>query len=89
LKEGLSLGLFNPDKLEVVGDPIDVVARKFKRPSTDLEFGEGIRVVSAGACSACRGTIHSVLYDLDQMQMKGEIKDLLIVVGANAKVPKG
>jgi len=89
LKEGLRLGLFDPEKLEVVGEPIEGIARKFKRPPTDLEFGEGITVVSDGACSACRGTIHSVLYDLEQAKMMGEIRDLTIVVGANAKVPKG
>jgi uncharacterized protein (DUF362 family) len=89
LKEGLKLGLFDPKKLEVVGEPIEKVARKFKRPPTDLEFGEGITVISDGACSACRGTIHSVVYDLEQMKMMGEIRDLTIVVGVNAKVPEG
>ncbi len=89
LKEGLRLGLFDPKKLEVVGEPIEAVARKFKRPPTDLEFGEGITVVSDGACSACRGTIHSVLYDLEMAKKMGEIRDLTIVVGANARVPKG
>jgi uncharacterized protein (DUF362 family) len=89
LKEGLRLGLYDPEKLEVVGEPIEAIARKFKRPPTDLEFGEGITVVSDGACSACRGTIHSVLYDLEQAKLMGEIRDLTIVVGANAKVPKG
>jgi uncharacterized protein (DUF362 family) len=89
LKEGINLGLFDPEKLEVVGEPIEKVARKFKRPPTDLEFGEGITVISDGACSACRGTIHSVIYDIEQMKMMGEIRDLVIVVGANAKVPKG
>jgi len=89
LKEGLKLSLFDPKKLEVVGEPIEKVARRFKRPPTDLEFGEGITVISDGACSACRGTIHSVVYDLEQMKKMGEIRDLLIVVGVNAKVPKG
>ncbi len=89
LKEGLRIGLFDPKKLEIVGEPIEKVARKFKRPPTDLEFGKGITVISDGACSACRGTIHSILYDLEQMKKMGEIRDLFIVVGANAKVPKG
>ncbi len=89
LREGLRLGLFDPARLEVVGEPIEKVVRRFKRPPTDLEFGEGITVVSDGACSACRGTIHSVLYDLEQAKLMGEIRDLTIVVGANAKVPRG
>jgi len=89
LMEGLRVGLFDPKKLEVVGEPVENVARKFKRPPTDLDFGEGITVISDGACSACRGTIHSVVYDLEQMKKMGEIRDLFIVVGSNAKVPKG
>jgi coenzyme F420-reducing hydrogenase gamma subunit len=53
-----------------------------------MNFAEGITVISEGACSACRGTIHSVVYDLEQMKKMGEIRDLFIVVGSNAKVPK-
>ena len=89
LIEGLKLNLFDPEKLTVVGEPIEKVARMFKKPPTDLEFGDGITVISDGACSACRGTIHSVVYDLEQMRLMGEIRDLFIVVGVNAKVPKG
>ena len=89
LIEGLKLNLFDPEKLTVVGEQIEKVARMFKRPPTDLEFGDGITVISDGACSACRGTIHSVVYDLEQMRLMGEIRDLFIVVGVNAKVPKG
>ena len=72
-----------------MGEPIEKVARKFKTPPTDLKFGEGITVISDGARSACRGTIHSVVYDLEQIKMMCEIRDLTIVVGANAKVLKG
>lgn len=89
LIEGKNRGLFDPMNLEIVGEPIEKVARKFKRPPTNLEFGEGITIISDGACSACRGTIHSVVYDLEQMKRMGEIRDLVIIVGANAKVPEG
>lgn len=88
LVEGKKFGLLDPEELNIVGEPIEKIARKFKRPPTDLEFGKGITVISDGACSACRGTIHSVLYDLEQLKLMGEIRDLFIVVGANAKVPK-
>jgi hypothetical protein len=89
LIEARKLGLFDPKKLETIGSSIESVARKFKRPPTDLEFGPGISVVSGDACSACRGTIHSVIYDLEQLKSLGEIRDLYIVVGPNAKVPTG
>jgi len=73
----------------VLGTPIEEVSRRFKRPPTDLDFAEGITVISEGACSACRGTIHSVIYDLEQMNLLGEIRDLNIIVGPNAEVPEG
>jgi len=89
LVEGKKHGFVDPERVEVVGEPMSSVARKFKRPPTDMEFGPGLTVISDGACSACRGTIHSVLYDLEQLKLMGEIRDLFIVVGSNAKVPKG
>jgi len=89
LIEGKKRGLLDPMNLEIVGESIEKVVRKFKRPPTNLEFGDGITIISDGACSACRGTIHSVVYDLEQMKRMGEIRDLVIIVGANAKVPVG
>jgi len=76
-------------EVEVVGTPVSDVERRFRRPPTDLDFAEGVTVVSGGACSACRGTIHSVLYDLEKMRLMGEVRDLFIVVGPNAGVPEG
>jgi hypothetical protein len=82
-------GLFDPAvEPKVVGEPLSSYRYRFKRPPTDMKFAEGITVISEGACSACRGTIHSVVYDLEQMKKMGEIRDLFIVVGSNAKVPK-
>ena len=77
------------EPFEVVGEPLSSFTYRFKRPPTDLEFAEGVTVVSGGACSACRGTLHSVFYDLEEMQLMGEIRDLVIVVGSNAEVPEG
>jgi len=76
------------EEIEVVGEPLSSYTYRFERPPTDLEFAEGVTVISEGACSACRGTIHSVVYDLEQMKKMGEIRDLFIVVGSNAEPPK-
>jgi len=88
LTEAAEHGLFDPaDEPMVVGEPLESYTYSFERPPTDLEFAEGITVISDGACSACRGTIHSVVYDLEQMKKMGEIRDLFIVVGSNAEPP--
>ena len=89
LVEAAEHGLYDPtEEPEVVGEPLSSYTYRFERPPTDLEFAEGITVISEGACSACRGTIHSVIYDLKQMKKMGEIRDLFIVVGSNAEPPK-
>jgi len=88
LMEAAEHGLYDPaDEPEVFGEPLTSYTYRFERPPTDLEFAEGVTVISDGACSACRGTIHSVIYDLEQMKKMGEIRDLFIVVGSNAEPP--
>jgi len=90
LVEAAEHGVFDPgEEPEVVGEPLTSFTHRFERPPTDLEFAEGVTVISEGACSACRGTIHSVIYDLEQMKKMGEIRDLFIVVGGGAEVPDG
>ncbi|MCW3992710.1 MAG: hypothetical protein NWE79_08360, partial [Candidatus Bathyarchaeota archaeon] len=74
--------------IEVVGEPIGVVARSFKRPPMELTPQEGITIIEKGACSACRGAICSVFYDLEQMGLLVEVRDLLILVGPQAELPE-
>jgi hypothetical protein len=89
LLEAHSYGLTDlEESIDIVGEPLSSFPYKFERPPTDMDFAEGITVISDGACSACRGTIHSVLYDIEQMQMMGEIRNLFIVVGNNAEPPE-
>ncbi|MBN2334135.1 DUF362 domain-containing protein [Candidatus Bathyarchaeota archaeon] len=88
LTEAAEHGLYDPStEPETVGESPGSYTYRFERPPMDMEFAEGITVISDGACSACRGTIHSVVYDLEQMKKMGEIRNLFIVVGSNAEVP--
>ncbi len=88
LVEAAEHGLTDLDaEVEVVGEPISSFTYRFERAPTGTDFAEGVTVISEGACSACHGTIHSVIYDLEQMKKMGEIRDLFIVVGENAEVP--
>jgi len=74
-------------EVEVIGEPVSSFTHRFERAPTGTDFAEGVTVISEGACSACHGTIHSVIYDLEQMNKMEEIRDLFIVVGENAEVP--
>jgi uncharacterized protein (DUF362 family) len=88
LVEAAEHGLTDLDAdVEVVGEPLSSFTHRFERAPTGTDFAEGVTVISEGACSACHGTIHSVIYDLEQMKKMGEIRDLFIVVGENAEVP--
>jgi len=90
LVEADSAGVIDlSEPITVVGEPVSNYTYRFKHSPTGTEFEEGITVITDGACSACHGTIHSVLYDLKQMDKVGEIKDLVIVVGSKAQVPDG
>ena len=74
--------------IEVMGEPVASVARSFKWPPMELSPQEGITIIEKGACSACRGTIRSVFYDLEQMGKMGEIRDLMMLVGPQAELPE-
>ncbi|MFH1179726.1 MAG: DUF362 domain-containing protein [Candidatus Bathyarchaeota archaeon] len=76
------------EPVEVVGESVESYTYKFERAPTGTDFAEGVTVITDGACSACHGTIHSVFYDLEQMQKMGEIRDLVIVVGSKAEAPE-
>jgi uncharacterized protein (DUF362 family) len=90
LKLAAECGLVSLDGagIEVVGEPVASVARSFERPPMELSPQEGITIVEKGACSACRGTIRSVFYDLEQMGKMGEVRDLVMLVGPQAELPE-
>jgi len=87
LAAGLGLISLDGSGIEVVGEPLASVSRSFKRPPMELAPQEGITIVEKGACSACRGTIRSVFYDLEQMGKMGDVRDLVMLVGPQAELP--
>jgi len=74
--------------IQVVGEPVESVARAFERPPMDLSPQEGITVIEKGACSACRGTIRSVYIDLENMGIMDQVRDLVMLVGPQAEIPE-
>ena len=74
--------------IEVVGEALNNVTRRFKRPPMELTQQEGVTIIEKGACSACRGTIRSVFYDLERTDKLKHLRDLVIIVGPQAEFPK-
>lgn len=90
LKYAAEQGLVRLDGggIEVVGEPVEYVARAFEMPPLDLSPQEGITVIEKGACSACRGTIRSVYVDLENMGVLDRVRGLVMLVGPQAEIPE-
>ena len=58
------LGPIEPEKIEVLGAPIDKVMSAFKLPVLNLESGRDFKIHAANACIGCRGYLHFGLAEL-------------------------
>lgn len=58
------LGPIEPEKIEVLGAPIEKVASTFKQPFLNLESGRDFKIHADDACTGCRGYLHFVLNKL-------------------------
>ena len=58
------LGPVEPEKIRVLGPPIEEVMRPFKAAEIDLSGGRDFAVHADGACPGCRGYLHYVLHKL-------------------------
>lgn len=82
------LGRAALDEIEVVGEPIERVKRRFMRSIEDHQYDvKDLRIIHAeGTCTGCRNTVVSCLYDLknsDQLQFA----EGLTILTSNAEVP--
>jgi uncharacterized protein (DUF362 family) len=57
-------GPIEPENIEVLGTPIDKVAKPFKQPFLNLESGKYFKVHGTDACTGCRGYLHFALNKL-------------------------
>ncbi len=58
------LGPIEPEKIEVLGTPIDKVAKPFEQARLNLENGKDFRIHGSQACTGCAGYLHFVLNKL-------------------------
>lgn len=58
------LGPIEPERIEVLGAPIDKVASTFKEPEINLESGKDFKIHAGNACMGCRGYLHFALMKL-------------------------
>ena len=74
--------------IEVVGEPIERVRRRFMRSIEDHQFDvPGLRIIHAeGTCTGCRNGVVSVLYDLSTTN-ELHLAQGLTMLTSNAEVP--
>jgi uncharacterized protein (DUF362 family) len=58
------LGSIEPDRINVVGTPIEEVMSLFKEAEINLESGKNLIVHAESACPGCKGYLHYVLNKL-------------------------
>jgi uncharacterized protein (DUF362 family) len=58
------LGPIEPERIRVVGAPIDEVASPFKQPEINLQDGRDFHIHGADACPGCSGYLHFALTKL-------------------------
>ena len=85
------LGVMNPEQIEVVGEPLDAVKRRFLRAIEDnpVEGLEGFQLIHGeAACTGCRNTVMSALIDMRNADQLMYLPGITVLTGG-APIPEG
>ena len=87
-----NLGEIRLENIEIAGESIETVKRRFLRFS-ECGYPEGIPefhfIVGENACTGCRDTMHSTLFQLKEFGTEQDIAGLNVVVGGISDLPEG
>ncbi len=85
------LGVMDPDRIEIVGQPLEKVKRRFLRSIEDnpVEGVEGFQLIQGEAtCTGCRNTVMSALIDMRNADQLMYLPGITVVTGG-APLPEG
>jgi len=85
------LGVMDPGQIEVIGEPLDSVKRRFLRSIEDnpVEGVEGFQLIQGEAtCTGCRNTVMSALIDIRNADQLMYLPGVTVVTGG-AQLPEG
>jgi len=85
------LGVMDPDQIEVIGEPLDSVKRRFLRSIEDspVEGVEGFQLIQGETtCTGCRNTVMSALIDMRNADQLMYLPGVTVVTGG-APLPEG
>lgn len=78
------IGKIKPNEMEIKGNKIEEVARKFKLPPEDLtRYYKYVSIHDEGACSGCRAYLVWALENLRARGLLEQRKEKTIVIGAD------
>ena len=77
------LGVYRLDAIEVVGEPIDNVRRRFLRSSEDIPVKvEGFNLIFGGVtCTGCRNTVLSAIVDMKNADQLMYLPGVTVITG--------
>jgi len=85
------LGIMDPDQIEIRGEPLERVQRRFLRAIEDnpVEGVEGFQLIQGEAtCTGCRNTVMSALIDMRNADQLMYLPGVTVVTGG-APLPEG
>lgn len=85
------LGVMDPDLIEVIGEPLETVKRRFLRSIEDdpVKDIEGFQLIQGVAtCTGCRNTVMSALIDMRNSDQLMYLPGITVVTGG-APIPEG
>jgi hypothetical protein len=90
LAEEQGLGSLDEKEINIRGEDIKGVKKRFKQAEIDLDrFSKyGIEIIDGGACSSCRHTNETFLLKSESRGEIENIKDCTFIMGQDAKAPK-
>ena len=84
------LGVMHPEQIEVVGEPLDAVRRRFLRSIEDspVKDVEGFQLIHGeAACTGCRNTVMSALIDMRNADQLIYLPGITVLTGG-APIPE-
>ena len=83
------LGTMDLSQIEVVGETLPNVQRRFLRCSEDERVKvEGLQIMHApGTCTGCRNTVLSVMFDMKNANQLEYLPGLTVITGPGVEVP--
>jgi uncharacterized protein (DUF362 family) len=84
------LGVMDPDRIEILGEPLDQLKRRFLRSIEDEPIKvEGFRLIHGDStCTGCRNTVLSALVDMRNADQLMYLPGVTVVTGG-AQLPEG